>query len=294
MTDQTLSGKTIVVTGAAQGIGKSIVELAVAQGARVAAVDMNAQTLAALGSADDARLLRLTGSVADPEFAQRAVDQAAAHFGAVHGLVNNAGIIRPAMIEKMSLAAWREVIDVHLNGSFYFLQAVGRHMLERAQAGRGTPGSIVNISSDAGRRGTVGQINYGAAKAGIFGLTMSAALEWAKHGIRVNTVLFGVIETPMTETIRGERFRDTYLKQIPLGRWGTTERSPSRYASCCRTRPPTSPGSTCRSTAATPSGFNSPPARGTFFADRRRRVDAMARANHIAMRQIYVHRTNFP
>jgi 3-oxoacyl-[acyl-carrier protein] reductase len=217
-----LNEKSIIVTGAAQGIGKAIVELALARGARVAAIDVNADGLAGLQGADG-RVLRLVGSVADPEFAQQAVVETAAAFGAVHGLVNNAGIIRPAMIEKMSLAAWREVLDVHLNGSFYFLQAAGRHMLERAQAGSGVPGSIVNISSDAGRRGTVGQINYAAAKAGIFGLTMSAAREWAKYAIRVNTVCFGVVETPMTETIRSERFRDTYLSQIPLGRWGAAD-----------------------------------------------------------------------
>jgi 3-oxoacyl-[acyl-carrier protein] reductase len=230
MTDASLTGKVIIVTGAAQGIGRGIAEMALARGARVAAIDLNGDGLNAMAGPDDSRLLRLAGSVSDPDFAQQAVARTTAQFGAVHGLVNNAGIIRPAMIDKMSVAAWREVIDVHLSGSFYFLQAVGRRMLEQAQAQTQTQnqagafsGSIVNISSDAGRRGTVGQINYAAAKAGIFGLTMSAAREWAKHGIRVNTVCFGVVETPMTETIRSERFRDTYLAQIPLGRWSTPD-----------------------------------------------------------------------
>lgn len=226
MTDASLNGKVIIVTGAAQGIGRGIADMAVARGARVAAIDLNGAALDAMTVSDESRLLRQTGSVSDPDFAQQAVARTVAQFGAVHGLVNNAGIIRPAMIEKMSVAAWREVIDVHLSGSFYFLQAVGRQMLDQAQAqtrATGFNGSIVNISSDAGRRGTVGQINYAAAKAGIFGLTMSAAREWAKHGIRVNTVCFGVVETPMTETIRSERFRDTYLAQIPLGRWSTPD-----------------------------------------------------------------------
>ena len=84
-------------------------------------------------------------------------------------------------------------------------------------------GAIVNISSDAGRRGTVGQINYGAAKAGVLGISMSAAREWARHGIRVNSVCFGVVETEMTETIRGEKFRDGVMAQVPMGRFSTPE-----------------------------------------------------------------------
>jgi 3-oxoacyl-[acyl-carrier protein] reductase len=222
MNDESLSlaDKSIVVTGAAQGIGRAIAGLALKLGATVTAVDLNAGALEAFRDEAGAdRLLPLAGSVADEAFAQRAVDEAVAKFGAVHGLVNNAGITRPAMIEKMRKEDWQQVIDVHLTGSFYFLQAAGRHMLARARAGDKAPGSIVNISSDAGRRGTIGQINYGAAKAGLLGLTMCAAREWARYGVRVNTVGFGVVATPMTETIRGEKFADTYLAQIPLGRW---------------------------------------------------------------------------
>ena len=112
---------------------------------------------------------------------------------------------------------------MHLTGSFIWLQMVGRHMIERARAGDKNPGAIVNISSDAGRKGSIGQINYAAAKAGMFGLTMTAAREWGKHQIRTNTVCFGVVETPMTEVIRGEKFRDGMLAQIPMGHWSTPE-----------------------------------------------------------------------
>lgn len=223
-TQTSLVGKSILVTGAAQGIGRAIVDLALELGANVTAVDLNAQALDALReTAGKDRVLPAVGSVADPEFAQQAVQAAVAAFGGLHGLVNNAGITRPAMIEKMKLEEWQQVIDVHLSGSFYFLQAAGRHMLERARAGEQVRGSIINISSDAGRRGTIGQINYGAAKAGLLGLTMCAAREWAKYDVRVNTVGFGVVETPMTETIRSEKFAETYRSQIPLGRWAQAQ-----------------------------------------------------------------------
>ncbi len=226
-----LEGKTVIVTGAAQGIGRAIVDQALAAGANVAAVDLNTSQLQPLLDAQGSqRILLLQGSVADPAFAEQAVAAAVAQFGAVDGLVNNAGITRPAMIDKMTLSEWQQVIDVHLSGSFYFLQAVGRHLIARAKAAaqsggaaEAPRGAIVNISSDAGRRGTIGQINYSAAKAGVLGLTMSAAREWGRYNIRVNTVGFGVVETPMTEVIRSEKFADTYKAQIPLGRWAQAD-----------------------------------------------------------------------
>ena len=219
-----LAGRTIVVTGAGQGIGKAIVELVVELGGNAVALDMNGATLAAaLESLPQAQVLGVVGSVTDAALAARAVEDAVARFGAVHGLVNNAGITRPAMIDKMSAQQWQEVIDVHLTGSFYWTQAVGRHMLQRAKGGDGSGGSIVNISSDAGRKGSIGQINYAAAKAGMMGMTMTAALEWGKHNIRANSVCFGVVETPMTEVVRGEKFRDGMLAKIPMGRWAQPE-----------------------------------------------------------------------
>jgi 3-oxoacyl-[acyl-carrier protein] reductase len=96
-------------------------------------------------------------------------------------------------------------------------------MLHRVKDGDKTGGAIVNISSDAGRKGSIGQINYAAAKAGLMAMTMTAAREWGKYNLRANTICFGVVETPMTEVVRGEKFRDGTLAQIPMGRWATPD-----------------------------------------------------------------------
>ncbi|MGA8032871.1 MAG: SDR family oxidoreductase, partial [Casimicrobiaceae bacterium] len=141
------------------------------------------------------------------------VAETTARFGRIDILVNNAGIIRPAMLHKMSAEQWEAVLGVHLTGSFNCLQAVAPGMMARRY------GRIINVTSTAGMQGTIGQINYSAAKAGIVGMTMSAARELAQYGITVNAVAPGAA-TPMTETIRtDERFREKYLARIPLGRW---------------------------------------------------------------------------
>lgn len=219
-----LDGRVILVTGAGQGIGMAISRTALEQGANVVGIDMNPETLQNSAAELGDHFLPIAGNVTDPEFAERAVAEGVEKFGAIHGLVNNAGITRPAMIDKMTQQQWQSVIDVNMTGTMNFIQAVGRHMLERAKAGDKNPGAIVNISSDAGRRGSLGQINYAAAKSAVFGMTMTAAREWARFGIRSNAVCFGVVATAMTETVRtDERFADTYLAQIPLGRWSTPE-----------------------------------------------------------------------
>jgi 3-oxoacyl-[acyl-carrier protein] reductase len=215
-----LCDRTIIVTGAAQGIGFSVAELVLKLGGDVVIVDRNADALTAAHDAlSSERVMMMAGDITDVDFAEAVVSRAVDRFGAVHGLVNNAGFTRPAMVTKLDLEAWRQVLDVHLTGAFLFVQAVARHMIERYETGDVTPGAIVNISSDAGVQGTIGQANYSAAKAGVLGLSMSAARELARYGIRVNTVAFGMVETPMTEVIRGEKFRETYLSRIPLQRW---------------------------------------------------------------------------
>ena len=219
-----LEGHNIIVTGAGQGIGEAVARLSADLGARVILVDVQAEKINALADdlgADKAEVH--IGSVADPSFVQSMVANAVTKNGVIHGLVNNAGIVRAAMINKMPIDTWQEVIDVNLSGVFYCLQAVGRHMYQRHEDGDTSPASIVNISSDAGRRGTIGQINYGAAKSGVMGITMSAAREWAANQVRVNSVCFGVVETEMTETIRSDKFRDRILAQVPMGRFSDPE-----------------------------------------------------------------------
>lgn len=215
-----LEGHNIIVTGAGQGIGEAVSRLIVELGGRAILVDLQADKVQALAEElGTSHAEAHVGSVAEPGYVQDMVANAVNANGAIHGLVNNAGIVRAAMITKMPVETWQQVIDVNLSGVFYCLQAVGRHMYARAKAGDTSPASIVNISSDAGRRGTIGQINYGAAKSGVMGITMSAAREWAAKGIRVNSICFGVVETEMTETIRSDKFRDGIMAQVPMGRF---------------------------------------------------------------------------
>ncbi|OCC25616.1 3-oxoacyl-ACP reductase [Croceicoccus estronivorus] len=219
-----LDRKVIIITGAAQGIGKALADQCLLMGARVAAVDINEAALAdSFGSCDAGRVKTFAGDITDEAFVASVVEDTAKTLGDVNGLMNNAGIVRAAMAAEMSREQWQSVIHVNLTGAFTCLQAVGRFLIEKAKNGDSNPGSIVNVSSDAGRRGTFGQINYGAAKSGVLGLTMSAAREWGRYNINVNSVCYGLVETAMTETIRQDKFRDRYLDSIPLRRFSSPE-----------------------------------------------------------------------
>lgn len=213
-----LEDRVIFVTGAAQGIGRSVAQKAAELGATLALVDLKEDALRETAELVGGDPLVYVGSVADPGFVQDTVADVVERKGRINGLYNNAGIVRAAMIHKMSLADWNSVIDVNLTGVFLCLQAVGRHMREAADAGDESPKRIVNTSSIAGRRGTIGQINYGAAKSGVLGITMSAAREWARYGICVNSVCFGTVETDMTEVIRSPKFIEMTMSRIPMGR----------------------------------------------------------------------------
>jgi 3-oxoacyl-[acyl-carrier protein] reductase len=223
-----LTDKVIIVTGGAQGIGLALAKQVVALGGCVALVDLDRDLLAAaLASFEPSQtgttVRTYCGNICDAEFVEQTVASVLQDFGNLHGLINNAGIVRAAMAQDMSLERWNEVLNVNLTGAFICLQAVANVLIDKANNGDPNPGSIVNVSSAAGRRGTIGQINYGAAKSGVLGLTMCAAREWGRYNINVNSVCFGMVETTMTETIRQEKFRDKYLAQIPLGRFSTPD-----------------------------------------------------------------------
>lgn len=215
-----LEGRNVLVTGAAQGIGQATAQLLYDIGANLTLLDIKRDELESFASSlDPQRVITGSCSVTDRSGLQRLVEECVARFGGVHGLVNNAGVTKTAMIEQMTVEDWDTVIAINLTGVFNCLQIAGADMLRRAREGDERPGAIVNISSDAGRKGTLGQINYGAAKAGVLGITMSAAREWGRYGIRVNSACYGVVATEMTEVVRGEKFRDKYLSSIPLGRF---------------------------------------------------------------------------
>ena len=219
-----MEGRRVMVTGAAQGIGREVARLTVKLGGKVAAIDLNGDGLATLKDELGDSVIVETGSVTEQSMTEGVIAKMTEAWGGCDGLFNNAGIVRAAMIHKMERQTWDEVINVNLTGVYLTLQAVGRHMKERAESPEAgvCNGQIVNVSSIAGTAGTIGQINYGAAKAGVLGITMSAAKEWARYGINVNSVAFGTVETPMTEVIRGPKFAAQTKARIPLGRYAAT------------------------------------------------------------------------
>jgi 3-oxoacyl-[acyl-carrier protein] reductase len=222
-------GCVAIVTGAGRGIGRATAEGLAAEGARVLINDVDpdvAATVAQEITAGGGQADHAGGSVADREFAAAMVARAEERLGRVNVLVNNAGITAPAMTLKMTAEQWQCVIDVNLTGVFNCIQAVGPSFKrthdedpEIRCAGR-----IVNVSSVAGLRGTIGQPNYGAAKAGVIGLTMSVAREWGRYRVISNAVAFGTVETRMTEKVRNdERFREKYLSEILLHRYASAD-----------------------------------------------------------------------
>jgi len=215
-----LSGKSAVVTGGSRGIGRAIVLRLAEQGADVTfsfrgneiAAGETAHAVEALGR----RVVAQPGDVMKPEAAEALIAAAIGAFGKIDILVNNAGITRDDLIMRMSLDAWREVLETNLFGAFYTTKAVTRPML-RARSGR-----IVNITSVSGQAGQMGQANYSSAKAGLIGLTKATARELGSRGITCNAVAPGFVLTELTRDLP-DNMKAELIARTPLGRFGTTE-----------------------------------------------------------------------
>ena len=214
------SDRIAIVTGGSRGIGKAIALRLAELGAAVAinyvrgadaALDVVREIEAAGG-----RGIAIQADVSDHEQAAGMVDEVVEKLGRLDLLVNNAGITRDGLLIRMGQDDWHDVIKTNLGGAFSCTQAAAKKMVKQKQ------GVIVNISSIVGVTGNAGQANYSAAKAGLIGLTKSAARELASRNIRVNAVAPGFIATDMTETLKQE-LKDTIAARIPLGRFGTPE-----------------------------------------------------------------------
>ncbi len=213
-------GRVAIVTGGTRGIGAAITRMLCENGASVAAgysrgkesAERFRDTMAAGG----AKMSIHQGRVDETDDCNRVFKEVIDEFGRVDYLVNNAGITIDKTVRKMTVDDWRQVLNVNLSGAFQMTKSVLEHMIERGS------GRIVMISSVIGETGNVGQANYAASKAGLFGLVKSLALEMAQRGITVNTVAPGFIATEMVEAIP-EAALAKVIEKIPQRRLGKPE-----------------------------------------------------------------------
>jgi 3-oxoacyl-[acyl-carrier protein] reductase len=224
-----LHNRVIVITGAGRGLGEAIALHLARLGARLALLDVDEAGLAAVSArctAEGAESRVYHANVADEAEVVSAFQQIVADFGAVHGLVNNAGIIRDGLLVKsedgelvsrMSLAEWQAVIDVNLTGVFLCGREAATHMIEQGV----DEGVIINISSIA-RAGNIGQSNYAAAKAGVVAMATTWAKELAPHNIRAAAIAPGFINTDMVKSMP-EKMQAKLTGMVPLQRAGEPE-----------------------------------------------------------------------
>ena len=218
--DQTMEGKVAVVTGASRGIGKAIAVKLASKGATVVinyngsrerAEEVKNEVESAGGKA-----VIIQCNVADFDACKEFIETVIKEQGRIDILVNNAGITKDGLLMKMSEEDFDKVLDTNLKGTFHTIRAALRQMI-RQRSGR-----IINMASVVGVSGNAGQANYAASKAGIIGLTKSAAKELASRGITVNAIAPGFIETEMTDVL-SEDVKENLLGSIPLKRMGQTK-----------------------------------------------------------------------
>ena len=210
--------RCVVVTGAGQGLGRSVAMAFAAQGDAVMVSDIDGERAASVAADIVAAGGTAASAAADVSSELDVIalaDTAVLQFGVPRVWVNNAGITRPAMLHKMAVDDFDLVLRVHTRGTFLGTKEAARRMIEA-----GVDGSIINVTSSAGLQGTIGQINYSAAKGAITAMTKSSAKELARRGIRVNAIA-PVAATPMTEKLRvDDKLAGRFLESIPLGRFG--------------------------------------------------------------------------
>jgi 3-oxoacyl-[acyl-carrier protein] reductase len=217
----TLEGKIALVTGASQGIGEVIAKRLATQGAHVVCASLPvteedlkrvvADIQASGGKADYVLL-----NMAEGESVRAAIATAVERHGALHVLVNNAGITKDKLLIQMKEEEWDAVLTINLKGAFVATQAAAKPMMKQRW------GRIINIASVVGQMGNAGQSNYATSKAGLIGLTKTVAREFASRNITCNAVAPGYIATAMTDKLSDE-VKENFNKQIPLGRMGTSE-----------------------------------------------------------------------
>jgi 3-oxoacyl-[acyl-carrier protein] reductase len=211
-----MNGMVTIVTGGAQGIGRTIANFLAEKGSDIAIFDIMDGTEACTGISALGRKCRFYQvNVVDTQMVKDTVDQVVKDFGKLDNLVNNAGITRDNLLVRIKEEDWDAVLDVNLKSVFNCTKAAVKHMLR-------TGGSIVNISSVVGVMGNAGQANYSASKAGMIGFTKSTAKEYAERNIRVNAVAPGFISTKMTDALN-EKTREEMFKAIPLRRLGESK-----------------------------------------------------------------------